>query len=357
MKELLSFYSGKRVFVTGHTGFKGAWLCRILVDAGAEVTGYALLPNTEPNLYHLANLEGSMNSIIGDVRDFSHLQRVFQQTRPEIVFHLAAQPIVRAGYQDPVGTYGTNVMGTVHILECVRQSDTVRSMVNVTTDKVYQNKEWVWGYRESDRLDGFDPYSNSKSCSELVSGCYVRSFFADANIPLCTMRAGNVIGGGDFAPDRILPDCIRSAISGEKIFLRNPFSVRPYQHILEPLMAYLLVAKRQMEDAHIAGSYNIGPDVCDCITTGALADLFCEAWGENVSWTHNCERNAPHEANCLRLDHMKIREAIGWSPRWHVDTAVEKTVAWVKAWLQGENIAAVMREQIKSYAEVVEYVG
>lgn len=356
MKDLLSFYRGKRVFVTGHTGFKGSWLCRILVDAGAEVTGYALLPNTEPNLYHLSDLESSMHSIIGDVRDFPHLQRVFRQACPEIVFHLAAQPIVREGYRDPVGTYGTNVMGTVHILECVRQSDTVKSVVNVTTDKVYQNKEWVWGYRESDRLDGFDPYSNSKSCSELVSGCYVRSFLADAHIPLSTMRAGNVIGGGDFAPDRILPDCIRSAMAGEDIFLRNPYSVRPYQHVLEPLMAYLLVAKRQMEDARIAGSYNVGPDVCDCITTGALADLFCKAWGEDVSWTHNCEHNAPHEANCLRLDHMKIKDTLGWSPRWHVDTAVEKTVAWVKAWLQGEDSAAVMRQQITSYTEVAGYV-
>lgn len=349
LKDLLSFYHGKRVFVTGHTGFKGAWLCRILADAGAEVTGYALVPSTKPNLYSLAELEDAIHSCIGDVRDLSSLQQAFRQSSPEIVFHLAAQPIVKEGYRDPVGTFGTNVMGTVHLLECVRQSDSVKSVVNVTTDKVYQNKEWVWGYRETDRLDGFDPYSNSKSCSELVSGCYARSFLTDRHVPLSTMRAGNVIGGGDFAPDRILPDCIRSVMSQQEIDVRNPYSVRPYQHVLEPLMAYLLVAKRQMEDAGVAGNYNVGPDACDCITTGELAQLFCAAWGSGARWTHRHKTSALHETNCLRLDHTKIRNVLHWRPRWHVNTAVGKTVAWVKAWANRENVLENMRADILEY--------
>ncbi len=350
MDNWLSFYRGKRVLVTGHTGFKGAWLCRILLDAGAELTGYALEPSTQPNLYSLAGLEDHLHSIIGDIRDLPRLQAAFQQARPEIVFHLAAQPIVREGYRDPVGTYSTNVMGTVHVLECVRQSSTVQSVINVTTDKVYHNQEWVWGYREQEELDGYDPYSNSKSCSELVSGCYVRSFLADANIPLSTMRAGNVIGGGDFAPDRILPDCIRSAFAGEPIIVRNPNSVRPYQHVLEPLMAYLLVAKRQMEDHTLAGSYNVGPDECDCVTTGTLAELFCEIWGQGMSWISCGSPTSPHEANYLRLDCSKMKNALGWHPRWHIDTAVKKTVDWVRAWQQGQNTSKLMCQQIIQYA-------
>lgn len=349
VEDWLSFYRGKRILITGHTGFKGAWLCRILLEAGAEITGYALSPSTQPNLYSLAGLEGHLHSVIGDIRDFSRLKAVFQDTRPEIVFHLAAQPIVRDGYRDPVGTYATNVMGTVHILECVRQSHTVQSVVNVTTDKVYQNREWVWGYRETERLDGYDPYSNSKSCSELISDCYIRSFLADAHIPLSTMRAGNVIGGGDFAPNRIVPDCIRSALAGKSIIVRNPHSVRPYQHVLEPLTAYLLVAKRQMEDLTLAGNYNVGPDECDCVTTGTLAELFCKAWGQGITWTHCGEANAPHEASCLRLDCAKIKSVLGWRPRWHVETAVEKTVEWTRAWIQNKKIDSLMYEQIINY--------
>ena len=349
VEDWLSFYRGKRVFLTGHTGFKGAWLCRILLDAGAEVTGYALEPPTQPNLYTLAGLAGNLHSVIGDIRDFSHLQRAFTQARPEIVFHLAAQPIVREGYRDPVGTYSTNVMGTVHLLECVRQSDTVRSVVNVTTDKVYRNQEWVWGYRENEVLDGYDPYSNSKSCSELVSGCYMRSFLAEAYIPLSTMRAGNVIGGGDFAPDRIVPDCIRSVLAGQPIVVRNPNSVRPYQHVLEPLMAYLLVAARQAEDPALAGGYNVGPDECDCVTTGQLAELFCSAWGSGASWIHQGELHAPHEANLLRLDCSKLKAAFGWSPQWHVSEAIGQTVAWTQAWRSGQDVAAEMSREIRLY--------
>ena len=246
--DLKRFYLGKRVMVTGHTGFKGAWLCTLLKQFGSEVTGFALNPPTDPSLYHLANVSDGMNSIIGDIRDFESLKSVFEQSKPEIVFHLAAQPLVRESYQDPRGTYETNVMGTVNVLECVRRSDSVRTLVNVTTDKVYENREWVWGYRENERLDGHDPYSNSKSCSELVTASYKRCFFGEGKAAVSTARAGNVIGGGDFAKDRIIPDCVRAAMKEEKIIVRNPFSTRPYQHVLEPLYAYMLIAAGQFED-------------------------------------------------------------------------------------------------------------
>ena len=274
----LSFYKGKKVLITGHTGFKGSWLCRILVGAGAEVTGYSLSAPTEPNLFALCDVERHMNSVIGDIRDLDHLAKVFTDTQPEIVFHLAAQPIVRESYKNPVNTYETNVMGTVNVLEAVSQCGSVRSFLNVTTDKVYKNNEWEWGYRETDELDGYDPYSNSKSCSELVTHSYEKSFLKDMDIAVSTARAGNVIGGGDFAADRIIPDCVRAVSGGKKIAVRNPHSTRPYQHVLEPLGAYLMIAGVQYQDSSKAGSYNVGPGDEDCITTGELADLFCEAW-------------------------------------------------------------------------------
>ena len=241
----LDFYNGKKIFVTGHTGFKGAWLCRILIDAGAVVTGYSLEPQTNPSLFSMAGIEDKMNSIYGDIRDYEQLEQTYKSADPEIVFHLAAQPIVRDSYKEPRYTYETNVMGTVNLLECVRGSSTVKSVLNVTTDKVYLNNEWDWGYRENDPLDGFDPYSNSKSCSELVTHSYKNSFFADSNVAVSTARAGNVIGGGDFANDRIIPDCVRAMAAGLPIHVRNPYSTRPYQHVLEPLAAYLLVAQKQ----------------------------------------------------------------------------------------------------------------
>ncbi len=348
----LDFYKSKKVFVTGHTGFKGSWLCRILVNAGAEVTGYSLNPPTVPNLFDVADVEGNITSIIGDIRDYAALKAAFDKAQPEIVLHLAAQPIVRESYKNPAYTYETNVMGTVNILECVRSSNCVRSFLNVTTDKVYQNREWCWGYREDEPLDGFDPYSNSKSCSELVTHSYCSSFFSGADAPaISTARAGNVIGGGDFAADRIIPDCARAASNGEKIVVRNPYSTRPYQHVLEPLFAYLMIAQRQYEDKKYAGWYNVGPDECDCVTTGELVDIFCEKWG-NVSWINISEDNAPHEANCLKLDCSKIKSVFGWKPCWHIDTAIEKTVEWTKAWLKDEHSAAhVMDKQIKEYCD------
>ena len=345
----LSFYKGKRVFVTGHTGFKGGWLCRILQYAGAEVTGYSLPAPTVPSLFETAHIAEDMVSIIGDIRDRDKLYAAFDDAKPEIVLHLAAQPIVRDSYKDPVYTYETNVIGTVNILECVRRNrNTVKSFLNVTTDKVYKNNEWCWGYRENEPLDGYDPYSNSKSCSELVTHSYQRSFFAEGEVAISTARAGNVIGGGDFSNDRIIPDCIRAAVQGKEVVVRNPHSTRPYQHVLEPLFAYLMIAKSQYEDGAKAGYYNVGPDECDCVTTGELVDLFCKYWGNGIVRVDRPEANAPHEANFLSLDCSKVKSTFGWKPRWHITDAVEKTVEWTKAWLGGD-AAAVMDKQLKEY--------
>ena len=343
-----SFYKGKRVLVTGHTGFKGSWLCRILLDLGAEVTGYALKAPTEPSLFALMGLEKRMCSVIGDIRDLEKLKAVFAEAQPEIVLHLAAQPIVRESYKNPVYTYETNVMGTVNILEAVRQCGNVRSFLNVTTDKVYKNNEWEWGYRETDELDGYDPYSNSKSCSELVTHSYEKSFLKEQKIAVSTARAGNVIGGGDFAADRIIPDCVRAVSEGKKIAVRNPHSTRPYQHVLEPLGAYLLIAQAQYEDAAKADSYNVGPDDRSCLTTGELADLFCNAWGEGAEW-ENLSQGGPHEANFLKLDCSRIRSALGWKPRWQVEEAVANTAKWYQAWLNGDDMEVYTDFQIKEY--------
>ena len=347
----LSFYSGKHVFITGHTGFKGTWLCRMLTNAGAVVTGYSLEAPTTPNLFSLAGLEGKINSVIGDIRDYPRLKAVFDEAQPEIVFHLAAQPIVRDSYKDPRYTYETNVMGTVNLLECVRENRCVRSVLNVTTDKVYKNNEWCWGYREDEPLDGFDPYSNSKSCSELVTHSYINSFFADSNVVVSTARAGNVIGGGDFANDRIIPDCVRSMKSGKSIGVRNPYSTRPYQHVLEPLAVYLLIAQRQYEDSSYQGYYNVGPDDCDCVTTGKLVDLFCDMWGEGATWENQAESNAPHEANFLKLDCSKIKATFGWKPRWHIEKCMEMDCRFSKVWLADGDIPTEMDKEIKEFLE------
>ena len=344
-KEVFDFYKGKKVLVTGHTGFKGTWLCRILVNAGAEVTGYSLNPPTEPALFEMAGLEGKMKSVIGDIRDLAHMKEVFAEAEPEIVLHLAAQPIVRDSYKDPVYTYETNVMGTVNVLECVRLFPCVKSFLNVTTDKVYENMEWEYGYRENDRLDGYDPYSNSKSCSELVTHSYKKSFFADGCCAISTSRAGNVIGGGDFANDRIVPDCMRAAMKKEAIIVRNPHSTRPYQHVLEPLAAYLMIAKAQMEDGALAGYYNVGPDDKDCVTTGNLVDMVCEAWGDGLQWINKSD-GGPHEANFLKLDCSKLKSTFGWKPQYGVKEAIELTAEWYKAYASGEDVVAVMDRQI-----------
>ena len=347
----LCFYKNKKVFVTGHTGFKGSWLCKMLVNAGAIVTGYSTVPPTTPALFDIAGIDQDIHSVIGDIRDYKKLWAAFEEAQPEIVLHLAAQPIVRDSYKDPAYTYETNVMGTVNILECVRNSDCVRSFLNVTTDKVYLNKEWAWGYRENEELDGFDPYSNSKSCSELVTHSYKNSFFADGHVAISTARAGNVIGGGDFANDRIIPDCIRAAMKQEDIVVRNPFSTRPYQHVLEPLYAYLMIAAKQYEDGAYAGWYNVGPDDQDCFQTGALVDLFVKHWGGGMKWV-NCYDGGPHEANFLKLDCSKLKATFGWKPRWNLDRAVEKVVQWSKCWAEGGDVRVCMDQQIQEFMNV-----
>ncbi len=347
----MSFYSGKKVFVTGHTGFKGTWLCKMLVNSGAEVTGYALEPPTNPNLFDISGLKGEMNSVIGDIRNLSRLFKAFETAEPEIVFHLAAQPIVLESYRSPHYTYETNVMGTVNILECARQTDCVKSMLNVTTDKVYQNNEWAWGYRENEPLDGYDPYSNSKSCSELVTHCYKRSFFQEKGIAVSTARAGNVIGGGDFAENRIIPDCVRAAMAFKSIVVRNPNSVRPYQHVLEPLAAYLLIAQRQYDDILLADYYNVGPDECDCITTGELVEKFCTCWGGGQDYEFKT-KVGPHEANFLKLDCSKLKSVMGWAPRWNVEQAIEKTIEWTKVYLNDAGIPEAIDRQIKDFLSV-----
>ena len=350
MSELFDFYKGKKVFLTGHTGFKGSWLSRILILAGAEVTGYSLEPPTDPSLFAKLGLEKEMHSVTGDVRDLEHLMREIQAAQPEIVLHLAAQPIVRESYQAPVYTYETNVMGTVNILESIRQTPSVRSFVNVTTDKVYLNREWEYGYRENERLDGYDPYSNSKSCSELVTASYRRSFFSDGtrDLTISTCRAGNVIGGGDYAPDRIIPDCIRAAEKKEAIIVRNPYSTRPYQHVLEPLYLYLTAAMRQYQDPSYAGCYNVGPDECDCVTTGEIADLFCRCWGGEMHW-ENRYVGGPHEANFLKLDCSKAKKTFGWKPKTHIEQAVAMTVEWAKEDRKGSDMRIVTDRQILEF--------
>lgn len=346
----MDFYRGKKVLLTGHTGFKGSWMSVLLVNAGAEVIGYSSCSKIETRLFDLCGVENQITHIKGDVRDFDHLLEVFSDCQPEIVIHMAAQPIVRDSYKDPVGTYSTNVMGTVNICEAVRQTQSVKSFLNVTTDKVYENKEWEWGYREIEPLDGYDPYSNSKSCSELVTHSYKNSFFADDRVAVSTARAGNVIGGGDFAHDRIIPDCIRAAIKGEDIIVRNPYSTRPYQHVLEPVYAYLMIAAKQYENEKYAGWYNVGPDDRDCFQTGALVDLFVKHWGNGLKWVNKYD-GGPHEANFLKLDCSKLKTTFGWKSRWNLETAIEKVVEWSKAWQVGESVRKVMDRQILEYLE------
>lgn len=348
-----SFYKGKKVLVTGHTGFKGAWICEVLLYAGANVTGYALEPPTRPSLFELLSLGEHIHSVIGDIRDLEKLKRTFEETLPEIVIHMAAQPIVRESYINPVYNYDVNVMGTVNVLECIRLTDSVKSVINVTTDKVYKNKEWEWGYRENEELNGFDPYSNSKSCSELVTDSYKNSFFQDRDIAISTMRAGNVIGGGDFAADRIIPDCVRAAIAGRNIVVRNPYAVRPFQHVLEPVMAYLMVAAKQYENKEFAGSYNVGPNEEDCISVGALAAMFCKAWKEQtgrvIRWI-NMYDGGPHEAEYLKLDCSKLKKMFDWKPVWDISKTIKKSVElYCKIETDSHKVRECIERQIESY--------
>lgn len=349
----LSFYKDKMVLITGHTGFKGTWMSVVLDNAGAKVIGYSTCSKTETRLFDLCGIKDHIIHVRGDVRDLEHLIKVCAEYQPEIIIHMAAQPIVRDSYKDPVGTYSTNVMGTVNICEAVRQTFSVKSFLNVTTDKVYENKDWEWGYRENEPLDGYDPYSNSKSCSELVTHSYKSSFFTDDRVAVSTARAGNVIGGGDFANDRIIPDCVRAAVSIEDIVVRNPYSTRPYQHVLEPVYAYLMIAAMQYQDSRYASWYNIGPDYSDCLQTGALVDLFVKHWGNHIKWMDRYD-GGPHEANFLKLDCSKIKATFGWKPHWNLEKAIEKTVEWSKAWVAGKDVREVMNQQINEFLEADE---
>lgn len=351
--SILSFYRNKTVLISGHSGFKGTWLTKILLDAGAKIIGYSLPPPTSPSLMGILGYDNSATkksdlvNVFADIRDFAMLKKTFETYEPDIVLHLAAQPIVRESYKEPRYTYETNVMGTVNICECIRLSlnadHPVQSFLNVTTDKVYHNNEWSWGYRENEPLDGFDPYSNSKSCSELVTHSYINSFFKNADswkVPASTARAGNVIGGGDFASDRIIPDCVRSVQSSRPLVIRNPNSTRPYQHVLEPLFTYLTIAAEQCAHHDLAGFYNVGPDDCDCVTTGELVELFDKFYntekneaGKKFAAQINHDPNAPHEANFLKLDTSLVKTTFGWKPTWHISEAIRNTVEWTKVWL------------------------
>lgn len=348
------FWHNKRVFLTGHTGFKGSWLCLWLDRLGAKVTGYALEPPTAPSLFGLANVAGLVDSHIADVRDRECLARTLAAAEPEIVIHMAAQPLVRDSYRIPVETYATNVMGTVHLLEAVRRCPSVKAVVNVTTDKCYENREWVWGYRENEPMGGFDPYSNSKACSELVTAAYRTSFFhpqchAEHGVALASARAGNVIGGGDWAADRLIPDCIEALLTGERIRIRNPHAIRPWQHVLEPLSGYLVLARRLYEHGcDYAEGWNFGPADEDAKPVEWIVKQICNLWGENVGYDIDAGDH-PHEAHYLKLDCSKARMRLGWMPRWDLSTALDTIVEWTRAYRSGSDLRAICLEQIGRY--------
>ncbi|MFQ6791900.1 CDP-glucose 4,6-dehydratase [Thomasclavelia sp.] len=346
------FYRNKKVLITGHTGFKGSWMSFLLHSLGAKVTGVALKPNTSPSLYDILHLKDKIDSRICDIRNLEEMVKIFDEVKPEIVIHMAAQPLVIESYQKPVYTYDVNVMGTVNICECIRKSECVKSFINVTTDKVYQNNEWCYGYREVDRLNGFDPYSNSKSCSELVTDSYTNSFFNSMELAVSRCRAGNVIGGGDFNENRIIPDCVKYTVNNETIQVRNPNSTRPYQHVLEPVVFYLYLAMLQYENKNLAGCYNIGPNETDCITTGDICSLFVKKWGDDSNWKAT-DYNGPHEANFLKLDCSKAKSILNWQPIWNVETAVEKTVEWTKCYYSNKGIEVVTNQQVNEYLKEI----
>ena len=342
------FYNNKTVLITGATGFKGSWLCKILTLLGANVIGCGLEPNTTPSLFGLLNLQTQIKTYFFDIRDFQKLYDVFNFHKPEIVFHLAAQPLVRDSYAAPAYTYETNVLGTIDILETIRLTGFVKSFVNVTTDKVYLNKEWDWGYRENEELNGYDPYSNSKTCSDLITQTYARCFFEQSGIAASVLRAGNVIGGGDFSKDRIIPDCFRAACESKPIQIRNPHSIRPFQHVLEPLFAYLLVAEKQYKNKNLSGAYNIGPDDKDCVPVDALVSMFIKDWGglqKNIVQP----QYTPHESTYLKLDCSKIKKTFDWTPTWTLDVAMSKTVDLYKAIHKKQNINSCINEQIREF--------
>lgn len=343
------FWRGKRVLLTGHTGFKGSWLSLWLQSMGAKVGGLALTPPTDPALFEVARVADGMDHCIADIRDFASVHARLNSFRPEIVIHMAAQPLVRLSYQQPIETYATNVMGTVHVLEAARHADSVRTIVNVTTDKCYENREWVWGYREDEPMGGHDPYSNSKGCAELVSSAYRRSFLKGAGIAMATARAGNVIGGGDWAADRLVPDVLRALERREPVQIRNPHAVRPWQHVLEPLAGYLVLAQRLHEQGQDwAEGWNFGPHDDDARPVQWIVERLCQDWGDGARWALQPGEH-PHESHYLKLDISKARQRLQWAPRWWLEAALDRIAQWHRAWLQGHDMRAFCLNQISQY--------
>jgi CDP-glucose 4,6-dehydratase len=357
LEDVVKTWQGRRVFLTGHTGFKGSWLALWLKRLGAEIRGYALDPCTEPNLLDLASVGKALDDVRGDVRDHAKLEASMTEFRPEVVFHLAAQPLVRRSYADPLGTYGTNVMGTAHVLEAVRRTRSVRAVVSVTTDKCYQNQEWLWPYRETDPLGGYDPYASSKACAEIVSSAYRTSFFPldrldEHHVAVATARAGNVIGGGDWSEDRLIPDLVRGFRSGRPVLIRRPDAIRPWQHVLEPLHGYITLAEQLLaQPAKFATAFNFGPGDDDIWPVGRIATKLVQIWGDGASWIRDSVPSV-HEDHVLRLDASKARVELGWKPRLKIETALEWTMAWYRAWNQGENMPELTEKQIAQYEQL-----
>lgn len=351
-----TFWQGKRVLLTGHTGFKGSWLSLWLQSMGAQVVGYALAPPTKPSLFEIAEVGKGMTSIIGDIRDLEHLRAVFAEHSPEIVFHMSAQSLVRYSYIEPVETYSTNVMGTVNLLEAVRGTGSVKAVVNVTSDKCYENREWVWGYRENEAMGGYDPYSSSKGCAELVTAAYRNSYFhsdkyKEHGMALASGRAGNVIGGGDWAEDRLIPDIMRAITQGRPVNIRNPHAIRPWQHVLEPLSGYLLLAQKLYEEGTAyAEGWNFGPDDEDAKPVQWIVDRLTKAWGENARWVLDGSSH-PHEAHYLKLDCSKVKSCLNWHPRWHLEDALGAIIDWHRAYRDGENMRELTLRQISAYSD------
>jgi CDP-glucose 4,6-dehydratase len=351
------FWKWKKVFLTGHTGFKGSWLCLWLHSLGAQVFGYALQPPTDPSLFELCTIDKIVQSTIADVRERGALIEAMRFARPEIVIHMAAQPLVRDSYKIPVETYEINVMGTVNLFEAVRACKSVRAVINVTTDKCYENKEWVWGYRENEPLGGYDPYSNSKACSELVTAAYRSSYFnakdhASHGVALASARAGNVIGGGDWASDRLIPDCMRALLKGEKVLIRNPQAIRPWQHVLEPLSGYLVLAQKLCENGpSYAGAWNFGPDDNDAQPVEWLVKNLCAKWSDSASYVIDKGEN-PHEAHYLKLDCSRAKSRLNWHPHWSLDMAIDSIIEWTRAYNQGQDVIKICLKQIEEYSKI-----
>ena len=357
MQTRPEFWQGRKVLMTGHTGFKGSWLSLWLQAMGADLRGISLAPPTTPALFDVANVAQGMDSRIADIRDAGTIARLVKDFQPEVVIHMAAQPLVRLSYQQPIETYATNVMGTVHVLEAARHAGSVRAIVNITTDKCYDNREWAWGYREDEAMGGHDPYSSSKGCAELVSSAYRNSFLKDAGIAMATARAGNVIGGGDWALDRLVPDTLLALEKGQPVQIRNPHATRPWQHVLEPLSGYLLLAEKLYEQGQtqattqgqsFAEGWNFGPKDEDARPVQWIVEQLCKAWGQGASWQQQ-PGNHPHEANYLKLDISKAKQRLHWTPRWSLDTALTHITDWHQAWLGGQDMRALCLKQINNY--------